>query len=75
MCNKCRQHSDSKNEEKRESKQGLWFNIFHHNINYNHRDWGAHGSSIELSVEGATEGKVDGIQVKVEQGDYVVSHQ
>lgn len=58
-----------------EGNKGSGLNIFHYEISYNHRDWGAHGSSMDLLVEGVAEGEEGGIETKPEQGDDVVGRQ
>ena len=52
-----------------EGNKGSGFNIFHYEVSYNHRNWGTHGSSVDLLVEEVAEGKVGGIEAKLEQRD------
>ena len=59
----------------REGSKGLGLNIFYYEVGYNHRNWGAHGCSMDLLVEGVVEGEVGDIEAKREQGDNVVGHQ
>ena len=44
--------------------KGSGLNIFHYQVGYNYRNWGTHGCTMDLLVEGVTKGKIGGIETK-----------
>ena len=46
--------------------------MIHYEAGYNYRNWGVHGSSMDLLVEEFAEGEVGDIEAKLEQRDNVI---